>query len=137
MRLYPRFNFAMGKADVTVEYECDSTRVRVDADMDNQKITLSQRIDDDNIISPSISSDGDMSLEYRGVVGDGVLTANYHPSDSIGVRYEEGSWVAKADIPIEGYFSFKGNAKLKIGRSVTMETLNEVASTVTVTEVEG
>jgi len=123
LSLRPRFNLAQGKADVRVEYEHDDTRLQVDADMDSQRITLAQRLDDNNSISPSISSNGDIELEYRRNIGDGTLTANYKPNDSTSLKYEEGPWVASADIPMDGYYNFNGGAKLNVRRSVNLEVM--------------
>jgi len=126
LSLTPRFHIASGKADVTVEYaHNDDTRIKIDAGTDRQRITVAQRIDDANSISPSITSDGELQLGYRRVVGDnGAVTAIYKPNDRICLRYEEGPWVATVDIPMDGYFELNsGDSTVSIRRSVKMEAI--------------
>lgn len=124
LSLTPRFNLASGKADVTVEYAHDDTRIKIDAGTDHQRITVAQRIDDANSVSPSITSDGELQFGYRRVVGDGAVTAIYKPNDRTSLRYEEGPWVATVDIPMDGYFELNsGDAMVNIRRSVKMEAI--------------
>ena len=71
LSLSPRYNLATGKADVRVDYD---TRISVDADKYRQKLTVARRIkNDDNSIVPSITSDGDVEVEYRRVVRDAFI----------------------------------------------------------------
>jgi hypothetical protein len=119
----PNYNIASRKADVRVEYAVDDTRITVDADMDKQKVTVARRINSENSIAPSITSDGDVELEYRRVIRDGVLTANYRPNDSTSFKYEEGPWVAKADVPMDGFYKLSSGTKFSIRRSIAVEAM--------------
>lgn len=122
LSVYPRFNLVKRKVDVRVEYQQEKTRLQIDADMDTQRVTLAQRLGDNNLISPSICSNGDMELVYRRAVGDAVMTASYTPCKSTSIRYEDGPWVVSADIPMEGYYNInRGGAKLNICRTVYLD----------------
>lgn len=122
LSVYPRFNLVKRKVDVRVEYQHEKTRLQIDADMDSQRITLAQRLDDRNSISPSISSNGEMELVCRRVIGNGAMTASYTPSKSTSIKYEDGPWVASADIPMDGYYKFnRGAARLNICRTVYLD----------------
>ena len=122
LSVFPRFNLVKRKVDVRVEYQHEKTRLQIDADMDAQRIILAQRLGDNNSISHSISSNGDMELVYRRAIGDKVMTASYTPSKSTAIKYEDGPWVASADIPMEGYYNFNGGgAKLHICRTVYLD----------------
>lgn len=122
MAVSPSYNLASKKADVVLAYENQDTdtTVTIAADMDSQRVTVSQRIDDDNEISPSITSDGDIELQYKRIMGDGVMTANYKPNDSTSVKYEEGPWVASANFPMDGYYQL-GGPSLNIKRSIKVD----------------
>ena len=123
LSLFPRFIFAKRMTDVRIEYQHEDTRIQIDADMDSQRISLAHSFDENNSFSPSIRSDGEIELEYRRAIGDGVMTANYKPNHSTIIKYEDGPWVANVDIPMDGYFKFGGGPKLNIRRSVSLEAM--------------
>lgn len=123
LSLSPRFNLDSRKADVRVEYgiDDDATHITVDADMDRQKVTVARRINAGNLVAPSITSDGDVELEYRRVVRGGVLTAKYRPNDATSLEFEEGPWVASAQIPMDGFYKLSSGTKFSIRRSISVE----------------
>lgn len=121
IRLSPSLDLASGRGDVRLEYENKDTKITLDADQDHQKVTIAQRLDEDNQISPSITSEGDLEVEYRRNVGEGVMTAHYKPHESTRITYEEGPWQATADVPMDGFYNVKGGTKLSIRRSVSVE----------------
>jgi len=120
--LSPSYNLADKKADIVLAYENKDTDtvITIAADMDSQRVTVNQRINEDNEISPSITSDGDVELQYKRIIGDGVMTANYKPNDSTSVKYEEGPWVASANFPMEGFYQL-GGPQLAIKRSIKVD----------------
>lgn len=122
MAVSPSYNLASRKGDVVVAYENidTDTTVTIAADMDKQRLTVSQRIDEDNEISPSITSDGDIEVQYKRVMGDGLMTANYKPNDATSLKYEEGPWVASANFPMDGFYQV-GRPGLAVKRSVKID----------------
>lgn len=115
----PKYNFGSSKADVKVSFARDDTVVTVDADLDKQKLTLSQAIGDNNVIVPSITSDGDVELEYTRSIGTGALTAGYKPDSYVGLTYEDGPWSATVTAPITGLYKPTGvKPSFSIRRSV-------------------
>jgi hypothetical protein len=125
LSLSPSYNYETRKAQVRVEYGLDgnNTRITVNADSDRQKVTVARRINADHSIAPSITSDGDVELEYRcRVVGDGVCTANYRPNDATCLEYEAGPWVASAIVPMDGFYKISNaGTKFAIRRSIPIE----------------
>eukprot|EP00560_Eucampia_antarctica_P005845 CAMPEP_0197840036 /NCGR_PEP_ID=MMETSP1437-20131217/45373_1 /TAXON_ID=49252 ORGANISM="Eucampia antarctica, Strain CCMP1452" /NCGR_SAMPLE_ID=MMETSP1437 /ASSEMBLY_ACC=CAM_ASM_001096 /LENGTH=295 /DNA_ID=CAMNT_0043449583 /DNA_START=58 /DNA_END=945 /DNA_ORIENTATION=+ len=99
----PRYDVDTEEADIVVAYSKDDTSVEITASQDAQSVTFSQQIDDDNRVSPTLASSGDISLEWERSLGDGnSLTATLKPNESIDVEWEDDSWTANINIPIDG-----------------------------------
>jgi len=99
----PRYDLDTEEADIVVAYSKDETSVEITASQDAQSVTFSQQIDDDNRVSPTLASSGDISLEWERSLGDGnSLTATLKPNESIDVEWEDDSWTANINIPIDG-----------------------------------
>ena len=99
----PRYDLDTEEADIVVAYSKDDTSVEITASQDAQSVTFSQQIDDDNRVSPTLASSGDISLEWERSLGDGnSLTATLKPNESIDVEWEDDSWTANINIPIDG-----------------------------------
>jgi hypothetical protein len=119
----PTYNLVSKRTKLSVKYDSlSSTQIVFDANKDHQKVAVAYRVNDANTIIPSITSNGDISLEYRHAVRDaGLLTANYCPNDATTVQYEDGPWIASAVIPIDGYYKLYAKPKFMIRRSLTAE----------------
>jgi len=121
----PRYNLDTEEGDVVVTYDAgdtsveltassDSQSVKVDhttgdteisltASVDSQSLTISQQIDDDNKISPTITSGGDISVAWERSLGDdNSLTATIKPDDAIDLEWKDAAWTANINLPIEG-----------------------------------
>jgi hypothetical protein len=118
----PRYNLNTGKADITLAYENSDTdtTITIAANSDQQRVTVSQRIDENNEIAPTVTSDGDIELRYKRIIGDGVMTANYKPNDSTSIQWEDGPWTARADFPTENFYKL-GGPQLSIKRSINVD----------------
>merc|ERR1711935_813260 len=82
----PTYSVASEDADVVVTYDNGDTNVKFTASADSQEVTISQQIDDDNKISPTINRNGDISVEWERSLGDdNSLTATVKPDESIDV----------------------------------------------------
>lgn len=118
--LAPRYNVASSAADVSLVYGRDDTTVKIDANMDKQKFTISQGFGDNNSVSPSFTSDGDIELSYSRTFGSGALTAAYKPDANVKLTYEDGPWVATVTAPIDGLYTPTATPKLSIRKSLDM-----------------
>jgi len=99
----PRYNLESDEKDVIVNYNNDNTNIKLTASADNQEVTISQQIDDDNRIAPTINSRGDLSVEWeRKLSDDSSLTANLRPNDSLDLEWSDGAWTANVNMPIDG-----------------------------------
>jgi len=99
----PRYDLDTEQGDVVICYSSGDTDVEVTASKDAQSIKISQQIDDENRISPTLSSGGDISVEWERKLGDdGSLTATLKPNDSIDIEWKDDAWTANINLPIDG-----------------------------------
>ena len=90
-------------SDVTIGYASDGTSVLVEASTSKQKLTLTQMVTDDDKISPSITSSGDLAVAWkRSLSGGNAITTTVKVNDSINVKWEDGPWTASFDSPLHG-----------------------------------
>jgi len=110
----PRFNLQDDSRDVVVNYSNDKTNIKLTASVDSQEVTLSQQIDDDNRIAPTINSKGDISVEWERRLGeDRSLTANLKPNESLDVEWKDDAWTANVNMPIDGTNINGANVSIK------------------------
>ena len=110
----PRFNLEDDSQDVVVNYSNDQTSVKLTASANNQEVTVSQRIDDDNRIAPTINSNGDISVEWERRLGDdSALTATLKPNDNLNVEWKDSAWTANVNMPIDGTNINGANVSIK------------------------
>jgi len=114
----PRYNLDTEEADVVIGYVHDKTEVEVTASRDNQRITLSQQIDDENRIAPTLTNQGSISLEWERSLGDDQsVKTTLKPNESIDIEWKDDAWTANINLPVEGT-EIKG-ANVNIKREVT------------------
>jgi hypothetical protein len=110
----PRFNLEEDTRDVVINYSNDDTNVKLTASADSQEVTISQQIDDDNRIAPTVNSNGDISVEWERRIGDaGSLTATLKPNDSLDVEWKDDAWTANVNMPIDGTNINGANVSIK------------------------
>jgi len=132
----PRYNIDTEEADVVINYEVDDTTVELTASAEaqsvvighvsgdtsleltasaeSQSLTITQQIDADNKLSPTITSDGDISLEWERQLGDGnSLSATVKPNESIDVEWNDADWTANINVPIDGTTVTGANVSIK------------------------
>jgi len=111
----PRFHVPQRKADVTVAYGIADTVIAIDASSDSTKLSVSQQINAENQLTPSVTTSGEAELEYRRAVGHGYVTTTLKPNESLNVRWEDGVWNVDIKAPMEGIF-FRDGVKVKVRR---------------------
>jgi hypothetical protein len=110
----PRFNLESDQRDVVVNYNNDNTNVKLTASADGQEVTISQQLDKDNRVAPTINSNGDLSVEWeRRLSDDSSLTANLKPNDSLNVEWRDAAWTANVNMPIDGANINGANVSIK------------------------
>lgn len=110
----PRFNVENDTRDVVINYNNDRTNVKLTASADSQELTLSQQVDSDNRIAPTIASNGDLSVEWERRLGDdSSLTANLRPNESLNVEWRDQAWTANVNMPIDGTNVKNANVSIK------------------------
>jgi hypothetical protein len=99
----PRYNMETEEADVVVGYDKGDTNVELTASADAQSVTVSQQVDDDNRIAPTLTSSGGISLEWERSLGDdNSLTATVTPDESLDLEWKDSEWTANINMPISG-----------------------------------
>jgi hypothetical protein len=110
----PRMDLENDARDVVISYNNDKTNVKLTASAGSQEVTISQQVDDDNRIAPTINSDGDLSVEWeRRLSGDSALTATLKPNDSLDVEWRDAAWTANVNMPIDGTNINGANVSIK------------------------
>lgn len=93
---------------VKIEHVSGDTSIEINASADSQTLTITQQLDEDNTISPTITSDGGISLKWERDLGDGdSISATVTPNESLDVEWNDAGWTANINMPIEGT-SIKG-----------------------------
>lgn len=114
----PRFNVASSDADVTLAYDSDDTTVTIDASQSQQKLTVSQVVAEGHRLTPSVTSNGDVSLAWKkDLDGGDSITTTVTPGDKVNMKWEDGPWTAEFDTPLNG-FKTEG-LSVKINRKIT------------------
>lgn len=99
----PRYNLKSFTGDVKLSYEMEKTTFDVKAFGDDQQLTVSRVVGENTIVAPSISTSGDFSLAVQQQTDIGKITGTLKSNDSLSLQWEDGTWVATAVAPIEGY----------------------------------
>eukprot|EP00542_Grammatophora_oceanica_P015602 CAMPEP_0194028070 /NCGR_PEP_ID=MMETSP0009_2-20130614/2103_1 /TAXON_ID=210454 /ORGANISM="Grammatophora oceanica, Strain CCMP 410" /LENGTH=263 /DNA_ID=CAMNT_0038667335 /DNA_START=57 /DNA_END=848 /DNA_ORIENTATION=- len=110
----PRFNIEEDSRDVVINYDNGDTNVKLTASTENQEVTISQQVDGENRVAPTISNSGDLSVEWeRKLTDDSSLTATLKPNDSLDVEWNDGDWTANVNMPIDGTNINGANVSIK------------------------
>jgi len=114
----PRYNVGTEEGDVVIGYANGDTNVEVTASAEAQSVTISQQLDDENRVAPTLSSGGAISLEWERSLGDGnSLTTTLKPNESVDVEWKDSAWTANINMPIDG--TEIGGANVSIKREVS------------------
>lgn len=99
----PKYNVESEETDVTVTYSKDGTDIEVNANQDEQSVTLSRQVDDENRIAPTITSAGDLSVAWEHSLGDdNSITTTLTPDESIDLEWKDADWTASINMPLDG-----------------------------------
>jgi len=110
----PRYDVGSGSSDIVVSYVKDDTSVEITASQDDQSITVSKQVDDDNRVAPTIGSNGDFSVAWERSLGDdNSLTTTLTPNESIDVEWNDGAWEASINMPLDGTSITGANVSIK------------------------
>ena len=89
--------------DVVVTYAKDQVNAKLTASADGQELTVSQQLDSNNRIAPTVTNNGAISVEWERRLSDSAsLTANLKPNDSLDVEWKDAAWTANVNMPIDG-----------------------------------
>lgn len=132
----PRYNLETEEADVVIGYDAGDTSVELTASADSQSVvighsmgdtslsltasvdaqslTLSQKVDDDNTVSPTFGSDGSMSVAWERSLGDGnSLTTTLTPNESVDMEWKDAAWTANINLGLDGASVSGANVSVK------------------------
>ncbi|KAL7456442.1 hypothetical protein ACHAWC_007939 [Mediolabrus comicus] len=98
----PRYNVNYDHMDVVMTYDADDTLIKVTASKDDQVVTISQKLNDENMISPTISRDGSLSLAWDRKLGDhNSVRTTLNPNRSVEVEWKDEAWTANVNFPMD------------------------------------
>ncbi|KAL7494666.1 hypothetical protein ACHAWT_003388 [Skeletonema menzelii] len=98
----PRYNVDYDHMDVVMTYDADDTLISVTASKDDQVVTISQQLNDENMISPTISRDGSLTLAWDRKLGDhNSVRTTLNPNRSVEVEWKDEAWTANVNFPME------------------------------------
>jgi len=110
----PRYNLETEEGDVVIGYKADKTEVEITASKDAQSVTISQQIDDENRVSPTIDNNGKISVAWERSLGDDKsVTTTLKPNESIDVEWKDDAWTANINMPIDGTDILGANVSVK------------------------
>lgn len=119
----PRFNIPSKERDVMIQYTLAKTNLKLVAplnsdNVNNQIVTISQQIDANNRIAPTLDSQGNVSVEWeRTISEDSTLIANID-AKQLSLQWRDAAWNTNIRIPIDGSHSIHG-ANVSIQRDVS------------------
>lgn len=126
----PRFNLDDDRRDVIVYYNKDNTNVKLEASPDKKSVTVTQQIDANNRISPSISSTGNLSLQWERRISDtSSLLAVLQPNESLDVEWRDAAWTAYVNMPLDGTNLRGVNVRIKAVVTESLSSLIPPAAT--------
>jgi len=113
----PRYDVSSGSGDVVVGYDAGETSVEVTASADEQSVTVSRQIDDNNKISPTLALQSkDFSVEWeRGLEDGNSVTTTLTPNQAIDIEWNDAAWTANVNLPIDDGI---GGANVSIKREL-------------------
>lgn len=98
----PRYDVGRNRGDVVITYDADDTLIRVTASRHDQVVTISQKLNDENVISPTIGRDGSLSLAWDRKIGDDMsVRTTLNPNRSVDVEWRDAAWTANVNFPMD------------------------------------
>jgi hypothetical protein len=92
----------------------DNTNIKLTASAANQELTISQQINDNNRVAPTVSRNGDISVQWERSLGDdNSLTTTLKPNDSIDFEWKDAAWTANVNMPLDGASINGANVSIK------------------------
>jgi hypothetical protein len=116
----PTYDFTSQEAEVGFVYSgLADTIFELDTTTKGpQMLTVSQKIGDNNRIIPSITTAGDVEIEYRRAVEGGMIAANLKPNKSVTLKWNDGPWLATLEAPMIGLEIYSSDVKIAFKRDV-------------------
>lgn len=99
---FPSHSGTGGYVDAIMTYDRDDvdTSVQLYANREFQRLTIARKVGEDVIISPSISSSGNINVQWHHNIGDSSVIANFSPRENINVKWTDGSVGLNIEVPI-------------------------------------
>lgn len=110
------------KKDISIKAQYSDKNgidVEIKASKDIKSVTVSSQVDDRNRISPTLTSKGDISIDWeRRLGGDDSVITSYKPDKFINILLKEGPYKTKIFLPIDGVVNISG-AEVTIKRDLS------------------
>ena len=116
-----KYDLDRQKADLAVVYSVrDGSVVTVEVDSENkQQLSVCQQIGKRHELTPTVSSKGDMELEYKfNTESAGALTTIYNPKRALTLKYERGMWMSDLTVPVRDFYKPQQGTRFSVRRSL-------------------
>jgi hypothetical protein len=119
----PSYNLGSKKGDLSLAYaKDDASSIQLDISTDKDyKVTLTQRLGDNHVIKPSITSDGQFAVDYDVKNDYGTITTTYKPNSHVNVKWSDGPWQANFMAPMGGYYKLNDGVKVSVKTKVDVD----------------
>ncbi len=107
----PSYNLGSQKGNVKLAYGTSGVSVSIDADMDQQKLTVAKGFGA-NVIAPSITNQGDVEVQFTRKLPTGSVVATVKSNESLNVKWSDGKWVANLKAPLGRDFAKEARVTL-------------------------
>ena len=111
--VHPSFNVRANTCDVSVAYAMDKTAIKVDANNNVQRLTVSRVVGSKNRITPSITTRGKVSVDVARDLDNLGTIATELQREAIDLKWHKGPSTVKVHAPLDG-----GGLKVKFNRRV-------------------
>lgn len=102
------YNTGTRETQAVLGLEKGGTMVEVTAGLGGERaftksIKISQLIDENNMITPMVSADNTLSLQWaRSLKGGNLVTTTFTPNDSVLILWKDGPWIANIAVSLNG-----------------------------------
>lgn len=122
----PTYDMNSRKGDLSLAYaNNDSSSIQVDVNTDKDaKVTFTKRVGDTTIFQPSLTTSGQVELQYDTKVAYGTLSTTYKPDHHVNVKWSDGAWQANFNAPMSGYYNLNEGVKVSVKTKVDIDYTN-------------
>ena len=98
----PTYHVATDQAHLALTYGTDGATIGLSGNLETQKLSVAKSVGSKNTITPTITSNGDVSVAYTRLIQSGALTTTVEPKKAVKVNWSDGKWALNVHAPLVG-----------------------------------